>query len=87
MQSPGSDKNNSSWVEWSRHVLLELERLNSTVEKASEKLQEYKINMEGRITTLEEKEKSIRGQIKIGLGIIISGVSAGITWIFKHLFN
>ena len=57
----------NGWNEWSKHVLLELERLNNCYEKLSTKLD--KIN--SRLTMVQIKTAGLSGTVALVVTIVV----------------
>lgn len=51
-----------SWREWARHVLLELERLNTSTATVAQQIQDYRTDVEHKMNlTRQEIQSSISG--------------------------
>ena len=51
-----NDNDNAGWIQWSKHVLKELERLNNSYENLRDELKEIPEKISTKIDALKEKE-------------------------------
>ena len=67
---PGGNDSENGWDEWSRHVLLELERLNTNYAKLADEVKEVQI----QLATIKEKATlfgAFSGAIVLAIGMLI----------------
>lgn len=67
---PGGNDHDNGWDEWSRHVLLELERLNTNYEKLADEVKDVQI----QLATIREKATlfgACSGAIVLGIGMLV----------------
>jgi len=75
------DKFENGWREWSKHVLMELERLSDKSEDVCEKIE--KLNTD--VTILQTKTSIFSKSTHVVLSAIVAGIISFITaYIIKH---
>ena len=96
-----NENGNASWSDWSRHVLIELKRLNANIEEVKEDIEGLKIAMATSNVFIEEaRSKDIIARVsentkfrentnkliwKLIGGTVVSG--GGITFLVNFLTN
>jgi hypothetical protein len=66
---------------------MDLEKLYSKLDKMDDKLDQYMVSQEGRVSKLEEQVSGLAGSIKVGLTFILSTVGAVFVYLFKTVFT
>jgi len=66
---------------------MDLEKLYSKLDKMDDKLDQYMVSQEGRVSKLEEQVSGLTGSIKVGLTFILSTAGAIFVYLFKTVFT
>ena len=80
------DNNQNNWNEWSKHVIIELERLHKQLHSIDDKLDTHMIAMENRVASLESQNRAVSGYIKLLMSLVLTTISTVIAWITKQFF-
>ena len=73
--TPTKNNNNTytnGWAEWSKHVLLELERLNNHITNLEDKIDTMRTDIDKRIVQVDLELATLKTRFSM-IGVIIGG--------------